>query len=619
MPEKTKTGNKWPHSSYLFNIKNDNTYNDAFDKLIEFGKVFARESSKVFLIKHLDYENLKEAANREGIEIRVEDIKREYNDSLHKKEKTLFWKKLNDMQVKAEIRKAILLSFTIHGKQSSILFVNCGSNESPSPLRKYFSECIEEECINAFKYHILPPNTPPTTKRIRIDSDVGDDDEDGFTVFPSQECIGTKVYNMIAVKIKKMNHQSSDEKLKFVDVKCLILLPKQISIETQTKERVQQAVDYYSKKFSLSHPPDIQVARIVNSKNSKTIWANFIKSAENNPDVLHLVVHDECHHAAGKYQITSKFLGLDKNGDYHNEKCSNNLFTLMVSATPFNFFASKNLKDGDILKWNEHIPKNENNYQGLTAFQANGKIKSGYADPELVRKVKDKFSHLIVNAFPKEFLVVIADYVQAFGEYGTPINLKEPKSALKLCVQESVKACIEKRKLIVIRVARTNEGIRQTEVAKKILKYAIEGNKHIFRNKVEVLVNSERDKNEDSIQMSEENKEIALKSIRKRSGNNNISDLKDLQFSDVKNIPMIMIIIEQGRMGDTFPATCVCFDLRARFLRQVEDFTSLIQDIGRAFGYEKTVGNQTLHRPGVNFIIILHEAFAHIDPKSIKR
>lgn len=476
--------------------------------------------------------------------------------------------------------------------------MNQGSRESPSPLRKYLSQLIEEECINAFKFHILPQNSPPVSNQIRNDSDFVDHSEDEFTVYPSQERIGTEVFNLIIAKLKKMNHP--DENLKFNDFKCVILLPVLRSIETQTKERLQQAVEFYSKKFSLSHPPDIQVARITDSKEMNGIWAKFIKSAKKNSNVLHLLVHDECHWAAGKSQSTSKFLGFDKNGDYH-EKCSKNLFTLMVSATPFNYFSSKILKDEDILKWNELIPQDENKYQGLTAFRANKKIKSGSADPALERIIDDKFAHLIVNAFTKEFLVVIADYVQAIGEYGTQINVKEPKSELKLCIQESVKACIEKRKLIVIRVSSSKEGIRQTEVAKKILKYAIDGNKHSysFGNKVEVLVNSQDDKDEDCIQMCEENKPIALESIRKRLRDNAISDLRKLQFSDVKNIPMIMIIIEQGRMGDTFPPNCVCFDLRARFLKPVENFTVLIQDIGRAFGYEKTVRYQTLHRPNL--------------------
>ena len=48
---------------------------------------------------------------------------------------------------------------------------------------------------------------------------------------------------------------------------------------------------------------------------------------------------------------------------------------------------------------------------------------------------------------------------------------------------------------------------------------------------------------------------------------------------------MIMIIVQRGRMGDTFPTSCIQFDLRARYLNPGKDFTSVIQDVGRAFGY----------------------------------
>ncbi len=53
------------------------------------------------------------------------------------------------------------------------------------------------------------------------------------------------------------------------------------------------------------------------------------------------------------------------------------------------------------------------------------------------------------------------------------------------------------------------------------------------------------------------------------------------------NTSKIIFIIDQFRMGDTFPKTCICFDLRARYLFPVTDFTSIIQDVGRAFGYAK--------------------------------
>jgi len=215
-------------------------------------------------------------------------------------------------------------------------------------------------------------------------------------------------------------------------------------------------------------------------------------------------------------------------------------------------------------------------------------VESGDTDENLLKRIEQNFLPQMLNAFTKEFLIVIADYVQAISDYGIKTSCSLQRGSVELCVQESVRACIEEKKLIVIRVASAKEDIRQTEVARKFLKKAIKENKYLCRINgplVEVLVNSPIDKDEDCISMSIENKEIALEKIQERLGNPKIADLKELQFSDVIGIPMIMLIIEQGRMGDTFPSNTVCFDLRARFLRPVKDFTSIIQDIGRAFGY----------------------------------
>lgn len=110
--EKAKAGNKWPHSSYLFT--NDRTNDDAFDKLLKFGKDFP--STKVFLIKQLDVVQLKAEADRGGISISKENKKLEYKDSLDKKEKSLFWKTLNDMHTMAEIKKTVLITFTLNGR-----------------------------------------------------------------------------------------------------------------------------------------------------------------------------------------------------------------------------------------------------------------------------------------------------------------------------------------------------------------------------------------------------------------------------------------------------------------------------------------------------------------------
>ena len=124
------------------------------------------------------------------------------------------------------------------------------------------------------------------------------------------------------------------------------------------------------------------------------------------------------------------------------------------------------------------------------------------------------------------------------------------------------------------------DEIRQTEVAKQALK-TIALNQNV---KLEVLVHSSSEDNTIGDQIThDEHKDIVLKNLQKK--NLNITSLNKLQLADLKGVPAIVFILEQCRMGDTFPSTCVCFDLRPRYLQPVKDFTSIIQDVGRAFGY----------------------------------
>jgi hypothetical protein len=108
-------------------------------------------------------------------------------------------------------------------------------------------------------------------------------------------------------------------------------------------------------------------------------------------------------------------------------------------------------------------------------------------------------------------------------------------------------------------------------VAKAVLKKAVKK----LQIKMEVIVHNSEVKNGLDLKF-DEHKAIALQNIQKRNPEQGDEEIKDPQFCDYAGIPMIMIVIECGRMGDTFPE-CVRFDLRARYLSPVQDFTSIIQ------------------------------------------
>ena len=59
------------------------------------------------------------------------------------------------------------------------------------------------------------------------------------------------------------------------------------------------------------------------------------------------------------------------------------------------------------------------------------------------------------------------------------------------------------------------------------------------------------------------------------------------QFSDLNNLPCIVIVIEKARIGETFPKSFNCMDLRLRNRVQKPKLTSLMQELGRLCRYQE--------------------------------
>jgi hypothetical protein len=160
---------------------------------------------------------------------------------------------------------------------------------------------------------------------------------------------------------------------------------------------------------------------------------------------------------------------------------------------------------------------------------------------------------MIQNGFTKEFILVLLDYCIAISNVGDPnltLGLDFPLTPELLnCVEE----CINENKQIIVRMVPAMNEIRPTEVAKIVLQKIID----VFISQTEVII---------------------------LTSNQQQQHTKDENW---ENTSKIMLVIEQFRMGDTIPKTCICFDLRARYLFSDQDFTSLIQDVGKVFGYSK--------------------------------
>lgn len=57
-----------------------------------------------------------------------------------------------------------------------------------------------------------------------------------------------------------------------------------------------------------------------------------------------------------------------------------------------------------------------------------------------------------------------------------------------------------------------------------------------------------------------------------------------LSYADLLNVPMILILCDKGRTGDTFPHSLGCFDLRIRTAK--DSFSTFEQELGRLCRYQ---------------------------------
>ena len=189
------------------------------------------------------------------------------------------------------------------------------------------------------------------------------------------------------------------------------------------------------------------------------------------------------------------------------------------------------------------------------------------------------FSSAILNEFLEDFICTLLDYHTALHSNLNREIIPGEKLEASEFVSQSIAKCIKENKLIVERLESAFDDIRQSEVAKQVVEHAVTKKKL----KLEVIVdNSSKDFDVCSQLKNENFRETVLQNVKHRTGNSSSSNI---QIADLKGVPAIVFIIEKCRMGDTFPSSCVCFDLRSRYLQPVKDFTSIIQDVGRAFGY----------------------------------
>lgn len=89
------------------------------------------------------------------------------------------------------------------------------------------------------------------------------------------------------------------------------------------------------------------------------------------------------------------------------------------------------------------------------------------------------------------------------------------------------------------------------------------------------------------------------------------------QYEDLENLACVLILVDKGRMGDTFPQSFDCLDLRLSYDSKPLYLSTVIQELGRMCRYAKVSTNES-HAQNLPYALIGRKLFRELK-ESVKR
>ena len=357
-----------------------------------------------------------------------------------------------------------------------------------------------------------------------------------------------------------------------------------------------------------------------NHKNEESKLNNLKKRILEEKQTLFLIVHDEAHAALTKDNLIDKFINAKELAEIPN------IIFLQVSATPYS-----------LITINSRIPE-ENRLPWFTTNDAS----EYFGTKDFVQTTQDLNCDESDNLVPGAMVV---DYqFEQNVQQGSPFE-KYLKGIYKKCLEDKTMRIDKSEKNDLIRVARLHGLVMQYMMA--ILEKANippEIYEHHFKERTEKLseITKEMLKDIDS-PGSGEGKMILLRVIERIDGicfakvlrkmrallnlDNSFSIVLDIDseedrssgmecfkneeaqflprlqcwnaggntkygprsYKDLKNLPVILIVCERGKLGITYPTSLRYYDLRIRY-NSLKGVTrgAIEQDFGRACRYKNS-------------------------------
>jgi hypothetical protein len=343
----------------------------------------------------------------------------------------------------------------------------------------------------------------------------------------------------------------------------------------------------------------------------------------NNKKTMFLIIQDECHWGmnidsqADQYFVNSDTL-LDKNQ-------LDNIYFLQVSATPYNIEAIEDFRRENIIRWDDSV-KNlpPTNYQGRIELIQNNKIRcQSIQSKKLMSNFENYYSNLAylsanhvdgrlslpeLSVFCEYFITlhyllvsrINPGYEKLFNDKLKQFVTNETKEILRGLFDVDANG---KGYLAVLR-------LKYTETAQQ-LKKSLQQLLEIYKQSdlFDIVVDVDDDGNCLFDRLSNKSQEKykrwwKLDQLTEK-------DRKNFGYENLKHLPLLLIVIEKGRMGDTFPSESFrYFDLRARYQGSTlysTYYCSLLQDVGRSFGYPTSKFGRPVVFMGEEIFQLLHQ------------
>jgi len=421
-------------------------------------------------------------------------------------------------------------------------------------------------------------------------------------LYSLQIAVGDAIFNKITNCIYENNRN-------FTAFKLIILVPPRTSLKNQTITRLQQT---YSKAMirdlKNSSNIDIDFVYMAHSQNLKN-YELIISGANQNKNCLYLIIQDECHWGMLKDSVLDKYLNSNSMIE------SQNIYVLYVSATPYNISILKKMNwntENQVIKWddiaeqNNDLKQENEKYVGLKRLNAQNKIKlQSDISKNCVNKLVSfkEIAHIFIN---KSFvenqqsnLVISEPEVSILLEYKITLHFLFLKNKFKENFHEQsfkekfpLSDFITDETLEILETffKRSENGkggfallrMNNSVIAKLFRDWMFQLIDYFDKDLFDVVLDI--NDNDDNLWdcLSSES-QIKFKEWR---GLNEAPS--DITYNDLVGIPILLIVVEKARMGDTLPSNFKHFDLRCRYNAEngaQTIYSSLLQDVGRAFGY----------------------------------